>query len=252
MKTYSKRKRLIKGLKYLSVAGSIFALSVIKSDENSASASMFSKFWQRFKSSMSSFGSSVRARFSGPQRPFSVARLVSESNGNSSSWKDPFRKLAKRFRGSGDKTQSSSKPVTLSDGTIYHELKGDPPYKTPRARRLGSLPSVIFDDDGSGDSIPTPPIKNKPVYDNIFDIVTSDGEIKKVVVTQKTGDLPKNFPTSTLVRKNLTESNGPVNNFEVIYSGNGTQSTFNPNNEAKLRTTRDQVVRGILKSRRNK
>lgn len=252
MKTYSKRKRLIKGLKYLSLAGSIFVFSAIKSNDHSASASAISKLWQRFKSSVSSFGTPFRSRFNSPEKNISITKLASGSS--KSSWKDPFRKLARRFRGGDGGTKPKSNPIVLTDGSIYQELKGDPPYKTPRARRLGSVPSVLLNDDGSGDSTSVKPnVKpNKPVNDDIFDIVTSDGGIKKVIVTQKTGDLPKNFPTDTLVRRNISESSGPVNNHEIIYSGSGTQSTFNPNNEAKLRTTRDQVVRGILKSRRNK
>lgn len=249
MKTYSKRKRLIKTLKHLSIAGSIFTLSIIAPESHDASAHMFSRFWQSFKSSMSSFGNSVRARLGIGNKTISITKLASGSS--KSSWKDPFRKLARRFRDGDGGTKSKSEPIVLTDGAIYQELKGDPPYKTPRARKLGSIPSVILNDDGSGDSTSVKPnVKpNKPVHDDIFDIVTSNGSIKKVIVTQKTGDGSKLFPTDESVRKNINESNEPVNNFETIYSGNGTQSTFKPGNEAKVLTTRRNVVKDILKNR---
>lgn len=235
MEIYSKRKKIIKNLKYLSIASSIFTFTIVVSNTDNASAGVLSRLWNNFKNNASKLTLS-----SG--KPFSLSKFA-DKHSNGPNWKKPFRRIGKFLK---RETSVPNNPYSdvLPDGTIVTALEpGGDPYISPRRRRLGSISSV-GSDDGFVPSIFKPPGPQNPYVGDFF---TSDGGFGKVKLLKTTGkgkgtyvDQKQNFAGQ--FGKNFDQVSG----WDSIYTSTDAPSTFDPTKRAKIRTTVRDEVRKIL------
>lgn len=308
MEIHSKRKRLIKGIKYFSIAG--FTFTIIATNTSNASANLLSKAWKNFKNNTIS----LTLSFGKNNKTKTISDIVNNSS-KKSRLSNPFKGLSSKFSNLFNKGKRNESDINSlknysdnrSEKIILTLSPDDPKYVTPRRKRLGSINSV---DSSSNIENNVTNFSNRyddSKYDNTF--ITHDGIFGKInfksgdlsghrnlsedlrkalsessdkhisseinfsevtnerstfdpskkAITRNNDSLNEHTITSILYknkrelddkfRKTLSESNKTVNNQEVIFGGNGYKSTFNPNKEAQTRSTRDEIVKNLLKMR---